>query len=73
MRERDDAGVAEQQIIRRGEQDHHTGLGGDVERLGASKEERRHRQSEDDNDEQDLQRPPARRIAGEDIHRPLTG
>ena len=48
MRERDDAGIAEQQIIGRGEQDHHAGLGGDVERLGAGEQERRQRQSEDD-------------------------
>ena len=73
MRERDDTGIAEQQVIRRDEQDHHAGLGGDVERLGAREQERRQRQGEDDEDEQNLQRAPARRVAGKQVHRPLTG
>ena len=45
MRERHDAGIAKQQIIGGDEQDHHAGLGGDVERLGAREQERRQRQT----------------------------
>jgi hypothetical protein len=73
MRERDDPGIAEQEVIGRDEQDHHAGLGGDVERLRAGKEERRQRQGEDDEDEENRERASARRIPGEDGHRPLTG
>ena len=73
MRERHDAGVAEQEIIGGDEQDHHADLGGDIERLCAREQERRRDQREDDEDEENLQRAPARRIAREDVHRPLTG
>ena len=73
MGERDDPGIAEQHVVRRDEQDHHTGLGGRVERLDAGKKERRKRQRDDDQDDEDLQHPPARWIAGEQCHRPLTG
>ena len=63
MREGNDARIAEQEVIGGDEQDHHAGLGGDVERLRAVEQERRPRQCEDDENEQDLQRAPARRIA----------
>ena len=46
VRERHDAGIAEQEVVGRDEQDHHAGLGGDVERLGAGEQERRQRQRE---------------------------
>ena len=70
MRERHDAGIAEQKVVRCGEQDHHAGLGGDIEGLGAREQERRRDKREDDEDEDRLQRPPARRIAREKVHRP---
>ena len=71
--ERNNARIAEQEIVGCDEQDHHAGLGGDVERLRAVEQERRPRQCENDENEQDLQRAPARRIARENAHRPLTG
>ena len=67
------ARIAEKQVVGGDEQDHHAGLGRDVERLGAGKQERRQGQRGDDEDQQDLQRPAARRIAREQAHRPLTG
>ena len=73
MGEGHDPGIAEQDVVGRHQQDHHAGLGGDVERLRAGKEERRQRQQEDDRNNEDLQRPTARRIAREQRHRPLTG
>ena len=41
MRERHDAGIAEQDVVGGDQQDHHAGLGRDVERLRAREQERR--------------------------------
>ena len=71
--EGDDAGIAEQHVVGGGEQDHHAGLGRDVERLRARKQERREGQRQHDQPDQDLSAQPTRRIAGEKPHRPLTG
>ena len=45
VREADDAGVAEQQVEARRQDDEDDDLGGDVERLGAGEDERRQRQA----------------------------
>ena len=73
VREGDDAGVAKQHIVGGDEQDHHADLRRRVERLGAGKQERRQRQRQNDQDDQRLQRAAAGRIAGKNVHRPLTG
>ena len=73
MREGDDAGIAEQHVVGCDQQDHHARLGRNVERLRAGKEKGRQRKQQNDHENEDLQRPPARRIAREQIHLPLTG
>ena len=71
--EGDDPGVAKEDVVGRDEQDHHADLRGRVQRLRARKQERGDDEREHDGDDQDLQRPAAGRVAGEERHRPLTG
>ena len=65
VREADDAGVAEQQVEARDEDDEDDHLGGDVERLGAGEDERRQRQRDDDRDEHEREPAVARQVVGE--------
>ena len=75
--ERHDAGIAEQQVVARGEHDEVADLGGDIERLRPGKQQRREGEAEEDRRQQDRQHAAARRIAGEeraqDAHRFATG
>ena len=49
--ERDDAGIAEQQVVRCDQQDEHADLGGDVERPRAREKEGRQREAEQDGEQ----------------------
>lgn len=73
MCERHRAGVAEQQIVRRHQQREDADFRGDVHRLGAGKQKRRQREQRYDDNEQKAENSAARRIAGKDHHRFVTG
>ena len=69
--ERDDAGIAEQQVVARHQHDEDAHLGGGVDGLRAAEQERRQRQHRQDGT--DRAAPAARQVAGEDRvdHGPL--
>ena len=67
--ERDDAGVAEQQIVARHQHDEDAHLGRRVDRLRPLEQERRRRQHDQDRQPARAQHPAARQIAGEQSRR----
>ncbi|MNT38869.1 hypothetical protein D3C72_1750790 [compost metagenome] len=73
VREADDAGVAQQQVIAGDENDEHQDLRGYRERLRARKQKRRGSQRGHDHDEQQRQHRAARRIAGKQAYRHVGG
>ncbi len=68
MREGDDAGIAEQHVVRRRERRHHADLLGDAEGFDARKQERRRQQSRRDQRDENARGPAPGRIAGEQPH-----
>ena len=73
MREGNDAGKPEQQIVARNEQREDADLCRDVQRLRAGEEERRESKRDKDGDQDDGQDAAAWPIAGEDHHLDVTG
>ena len=75
MGERDDAGVAEQQIVAGHQHDEDQDLRRDVKRLRAGKNEGRERQSKQDRQQDGQQHAAARQVVGQQArdHRLVTG